>query len=80
MVTKSRCPRCGGFFKCNHERIEECHCMTIPLDAAQLEFIEQNYNGCLCHDCLETVADGFYAMSVNPKFMRQGVAIPCFNI
>jgi hypothetical protein len=54
--------------------------MTIPLDAAQLEFIEQNYNGCLCHDCLETVADGFYAMSVNPKFMRQGVAIPCFNI
>jgi hypothetical protein len=67
--TKSRCPRCGAIFTCNHERIEECHCMTIPLDATQLEFIGQNYDGCLCHDCLEDVVDSFYEMGVNPRFL-----------
>jgi hypothetical protein len=44
--------------------------MTVPLDALQLEFIGQSYDGCLCHACLEDIADGFYAMGVNPKYLH----------
>jgi hypothetical protein len=74
-MTKSTCPRCGAVFNCNHERLEECHCITVPLDARQIEYIGQHYDSCLCHTCLTDIADGFYAASINPKFSKIQVSI-----
>jgi hypothetical protein len=62
------CPRCGALFACRHESVEDCHCVGVPLDEAQRAFIADNYDDCLCNDCLLAVKEGFYACEVNPLF------------
>ena len=60
------CPRCNTAFECRHANLIDCHCVTIPLDTLQLEYIGNNYADCLCHSCLQDIKDNFYAIGVNP--------------
>jgi hypothetical protein len=64
------CPRCGKHFECRHNQFAECHCTSVVLDAQQLEYIGQNYDGCLCHACLLDMQDCFYTIGVNPLFIK----------
>lgn len=46
----SICPRCGKQFHCSKSGKCWCFEVYLPLDA--LEFIEANYDSCLCPACL----------------------------
>ena len=52
MSNKKNCPRCGDSFDCMHNKIENCHCVSVVLTQKQRTFIQQNYNDCLCNKCL----------------------------
>ncbi len=69
---KKVCPRCGATFECRHDEIISCQCATVKLDAAQREYLKENYHDCLCHDCLLEVKSSFYACEVNPMYRKKG--------
>jgi hypothetical protein len=50
------CPRCNHSFECKCGTIQLCLCMSVQLDDAQREFIAEQYDGCLCRDCLDELA------------------------
>ncbi len=51
-----KCPQCGAIFVCYSDTTTRCWCMDIVLSAEQLEYIANNYAGCLCSQCLTTMA------------------------
>jgi hypothetical protein len=67
-TTNKKCPRCNTYFNCLHDDISNCHCAGVALDAQQLLFIKQNYAGCLCNTCLQTIKNNFYTFGINPMF------------
>ncbi|NLR61316.1 cysteine-rich CWC family protein [Chitinophaga polysaccharea] len=46
------CPRCYRDFECRVGTILRCQCQEVPLTEDELDFIRQQYHGCLCADCL----------------------------
>ena len=50
----SVCPRCGKQFQCSKSGKCWCYEVALPVDA--LEFIEANYDSCLCPECLNEFA------------------------
>ena len=62
------CPRCGGGFICGfscgftcgftrgRDGAAPCPCTGVTLDAATLAGLRRQYSGCLCLDCLRTLA------------------------
>ena len=51
------CPRCGAAFVCTHDI--HCQCVGVHLSAAARAYITANYNDCLCHQCLEQIAEAY---------------------
>lgn len=54
---KKLCPRCGAAFDCKSEDIKHCVCASVSLTEKQIEFIQLNYSGCLCINCLRTIKE-----------------------
>lgn len=50
------CPRCGRMFVCKVGDIPNCQCMQVDLTRADHEYIARHYDGCLCVQCLATLA------------------------
>lgn len=46
------CPRCGQKFTCKVGDILKCQCFGIEMNDEQQNFISNEYNECLCRDCL----------------------------
>ena len=57
MPMKKVCPRCGATNECMHDQILSCHCITVRLNEQQRAYLQENYSGCLCHDCLTGICD-----------------------
>lgn len=66
----TRCPRCGGGFRCGADDAEPCACTTMTLDAAVLLDLRRRYDGCLCLRCLESEAAA--AADDGPAARRSG--------
>lgn len=49
------CAKCGLAFNCFSENIKECFCNSISINPSALEYIKNNYTGCLCKNCLTEV-------------------------
>ena len=47
------CPRCNKPFECKADYITQCWCSDIELKPELKAWLEQRYNDCLCHDCLQ---------------------------
>jgi hypothetical protein len=47
------CPRCKQAFECKPGNITQCQCYGIELAEEVKAFIEQQFNDCLCRDCLQ---------------------------
>ena len=48
-----KCPVCGEKFECLHN--ENCWCVHIKLSEETINYLENNYNDCLCKNCLEKI-------------------------
>lgn len=46
------CPRCGKAFECKPGNITQCQCFAILLNQAELNFIKEMYDECLCANCM----------------------------
>ncbi|MBS0026919.1 cysteine-rich CWC family protein [Chitinophaga sp. 22321] len=46
------CPRCQRTFECRVGSILRCQCQEVTLSEEERYFIQQQYRGCLCADCL----------------------------
>jgi len=46
------CPRCKNVFECKAGDIIHCQCSDIRLSIEERAFIEDQYQDCLCRDCL----------------------------
>lgn len=47
------CPRCKTAFECRVGSILQCQCQVVTLSEDERQYINENYNGCLCADCLQ---------------------------
>jgi len=47
-----KCPRCGTLFNCSASG--KCWCYEYDVPARDLEIIEEQFDSCLCPDCLKT--------------------------
>jgi hypothetical protein len=61
-----RCPRCGASFHCGMGDAAPCACAGVVLDAAAQAGLRERYVGCLCLDCLRTLAAGAQATASHP--------------
>jgi hypothetical protein len=48
---EKKCPKCGQVFVCSASA--RCWCYEIDIPVENLEYIELEYDSCLCPDCLK---------------------------
>jgi len=47
------CPRCGSEFECCADGdVAQCHCAKVQLSEKQRTIIKEQYDDCLCRNCL----------------------------
>ena len=54
--TPRTCPRCGKLFVCRNDDVLNCQCVSVALSAADLAYIAERHEGCLCVHCLRDLA------------------------
>jgi hypothetical protein len=52
-----KCSRCNSEINCKVEEIQSCDCSKIQLLDKAREWISQEFNSCLCLNCLEYIND-----------------------
>lgn len=50
-----RCERCGKSIECKANAYTKCQCSTVQLNLNEVQYISENYEGCLCAACLESL-------------------------
>jgi len=46
------CDRCGSRIECKANSFTKCQCSEVQLTLNELEYIGDQYEGCLCANCL----------------------------
>lgn len=67
---KKICQRCQSSFNCREDRIEFCSCRKVTLVSGVRDYIKESYEDCLCPNCLKETNTYFYALDVNPRFLK----------
>jgi hypothetical protein len=57
-MAETRCPRCGGAFRCGADTPGPCACAALALTPALRAELARRFSGCLCVGCLAAVARG----------------------
>ena len=53
------CARCNIEFECKSGSILLCQCQTIVLSSKQMDYINAQYDDCLCITCLQALRSEF---------------------
>ena len=53
------CPRCNIEFVCKSGSILLCQCQTIVLSSEQMDYMNAQYDDCLCISCLQKLCTKF---------------------
>ena len=46
------CERCGKGIECKANSYTKCQCSVVQLNLNEVQYIAENYEGCICADCL----------------------------
>ena len=46
------CERCGKSMECKANAFTKCQCSTVQLNLNEVQYISENYEGCMCAGCL----------------------------
>jgi len=46
------CERCGGSIECKANSFTKCQCSKVQLNLNEVQYISENYEGCMCAACL----------------------------
>ena len=52
-----KCPRCSKEFECSHS--STCWCSKYTINEKVREYLKNNYQDCLCEECLNSVIKNF---------------------
>jgi hypothetical protein len=59
------CPSCRQKFECKVGSIHLCQCSTIILTEQEKYFIQQQFDDCLCVNCLQKIKEKFSLINKN---------------
>ena len=65
------CPRCERTFECRAGSILRCQCQAVTLSEEERYFIQQQYSGCLCADCLRDMKAVFQRPEGGNTYFKQ---------
>jgi len=51
-ITPKVCPKCGAAFNCYRSSKMKCWCEDFSIKSENLKVLAENYNNCLCPECL----------------------------
>ncbi len=54
-----KCERCGASMECKANAFTKCQCSTVPLNLNEVQYISENYEGCMCAGCLVQLKEEF---------------------
>ena len=46
------CDRCGKRIECKANSYTKCQCSVVQLTINEVQYISENYEGCMCAGCL----------------------------
>ena len=46
------CERCGASMECKANSYTKCQCSKVQLNLNEVQYISENYEGCMCAACL----------------------------
>jgi hypothetical protein len=61
-----RCERCGKSMECKANSFTKCQCSVVQLNLNEVQYIAENYEGCMCVECLEALQQE-YKKSILPQ-------------
>jgi hypothetical protein len=56
-----RCERCGKSMECKANSFTKCQCSTVQLNLNEVQYISENYEGCMCAACLLELKEEYAA-------------------
>ena len=55
------CERCSERVECKANNYTQCQCSQVQLSLNEMQFISENYEGCLCANCLMELKEEYLA-------------------
>jgi len=55
LLTPASCERCGSSMECKANANAKCQCSTVQLNLNEMQYISENYEGCMCAACLRAL-------------------------
>ncbi len=59
------CDRCGARIECKANSYTKCQCSVVQLTINEVQYISENYEGCMCADCLRALQIEYREMMIN---------------
>ena len=53
------CDRCGTGIECKANSYTKCQCSVVQLNLNEVQYISENYEGCMCANCLLAASFGY---------------------
>lgn len=59
------CERCGKRIECKANSYTKCQCGAVQLNLNEVQYISENYEGCMCAGCLLELKAEYQALFNN---------------
>jgi hypothetical protein len=59
------CERCGDRIECKANSYTKCQCSVVQLNLNEVQYIAENFDGCMCAACLLALQQEYQATLVN---------------
>ncbi len=56
------CERCGSGIECKANSYTKCQCSVVQLNLNEVQYIAENYEGCMCANCLTELQQEYREM------------------
>lgn len=53
------CERCGVRMECKANAFNKCQCNTVYLNLNEVQYVSENFEGCLCANCLNELKEEY---------------------
>ena len=60
-----RCERCGASMECKANAFTKCQCSVVQLNLNEVQYISENYEGCMCAKCLGELKEEYQLSLIN---------------
>jgi hypothetical protein len=59
------CERCGAGMECKANSFTKCQCSNVQLNLNEVQYISENYEGCMCAKCLGELKEEYKTSITN---------------